>query len=207
MRKLIVLVLLLATTFLSFKLLSSLKTVQADEDVWCHKHDNGQCREDEKDECDDEWQNGRCPIATPTPTATPTIAPTATPQVLCHKHDDEECEEKEKNHCGGEWHNGGCSLPSSSPSATPTEQPTSEPTAQPTTPSCGSDEHLSLEGTKCLKWELGGAPASAAATGGQVLGASTMAGTGVMEDTLFNMIFVLGSVLSAFGLRKFSKTS
>jgi hypothetical protein len=70
-----------------------------------------------------------------------------------------------------------------------------------TTPSCGADEHLSLEGTKCLKWELGGAPAPAAA-GGQVLGASTMAGTGVAEDTLFSLIFILGCLATSLGVRK-----
>jgi hypothetical protein len=46
---------------------------------------------------------------------------------------------------------------------------------------------------------------SGTGTGGQVLGASTMAGTGVAEDNLFNMIFILGSVLTTLGIRKFSR--
>jgi len=39
--------------------------------------------------------------------------------------------------------------------------------------------------------------------GGQVLGASTMAGTGAAEESIFYGIFTLGSMLSGFGIRKF----
>ena len=40
------------------------------------------------------------------------------------------------------------------------------------------------------------------AIGGQVLGASTMAGTGVVEEAIFNSILVLGSAFSFLGIRK-----
>lgn len=43
-------------------------------------------------------------------------------------------------------------------------------------------------------------------TGGQVLGASTMAGTGVVEDNLMNIMFALGMALTAFGIRKVSSS-
>lgn len=83
------------------------------------------------------------------------------------------------------------------------------------TPTCASDEHLSLEGTKCLKWELGGAPApvggaqvlGTSTTGGQVLGTNTMAKTGMAEEAIFNLIFSLGMGLTGFGIRKVSKSS
>ena len=39
-------------------------------------------------------------------------------------------------------------------------------------------------------------------TGGQVLGASTLAGTGTFEDAIMNVIFTLGSVLTAISIRK-----
>jgi hypothetical protein len=116
----------------------------------------------------------------PTPTPTATLIPTPTPTT-------DPCAEQ-----------GACE--------TPTPTPTSTPTPEPTTPSCGSDEHLDLSGTKCLKWELGGPPAPPPVTGGQVLGASTMAGTGAFEEAIFNLIFVLGSGLTALGLRKVRTT-
>lgn len=77
--------------------------------------------------------------------------------------------------------------------------------------------HLDAAGVNCVQYELGGAPAPSESTGGeavlgastvpsgQVLGASSMAATGVAMDNVFALVFSLGSVLSAFGIRKFSK--
>ncbi len=39
-------------------------------------------------------------------------------------------------------------------------------------------------------------------TGGQVLGASTLAGTGVFEDAIMNVVFTLGSIFTALSIRK-----
>lgn len=77
--------------------------------------------------------------------------------------------------------------------ATPTEEPTSTPTATPTD-SPGSDS-----GT-------GGDSTSSSEPAGQVLGTETMASTGTAEEALFNFIFIVGSFLSAFGIRKFSSS-
>jgi hypothetical protein len=112
-----------------------------------------------------------------------------------------------------------CPVATDTPTPTPGDEvlptPSEEPTVAPTTPSCGADEHLSLEGTKCLKWELGGAPApvggaqvlGTSITGGQVLGTNTMAKTGMAEEAIFNLIFSLGMGLTGFGIRKVSKSS
>ena len=89
------------------------------------------------------------------------------------------------------------------------------PKATPTTDVCANidgiqtgipeGKHLDASGLNCVEFQLGGAPApSDSGTSGQVLGASTMAGTGVAEENLFNLIFALGSLLSAFGIRKFA---
>lgn len=58
-------------------------------------------------------------------------------------------------------------------------------------PVCGPDEHLDLSKTKCLKWELGGAPApstlassTSTSSNGQVLGASTT----ILADTSSSQI-------------------
>ena len=40
---------------------------------------------------------------------------------------------------------------------------------------------------------------------GQVLGSSTLAATGVVEDALFHSIFTLGSLLTSFGIMKNGK--
>lgn len=96
------------------------------------------------------WTPTSTPTSTPTgtgtPTGTPTLSPTSTP-------------------CVGE------SCPTSVPTVTPTSSPVIEST--PTPPTCGADEHLDLTGTKCLKWELGGAPNPPSSSNGQVLGIST----------------------------------
>ena len=101
------------------------------------------------------------------------------------------------------------------------EYDNSNPTPTPT-PTGGSDvcmnidgiqtgvpegQHLDASGLNCVNFELGGAPVSEGTPSNpQVLGASTMAGTGVAEENLFNLIFALGSLLSAFGIRKFSSS-
>ena len=119
------------------------------------------------------------PTATATPTSSPTASPTESPSPTASPTE----------------------TPIETASPVPTESATPEPTPAPTTPSCGSDEHLDLSGTKCLKWELGGPPPPPSVTG-QVLGASTMAGTGVAEDTLFSLIFILGCLATSLGIRK-----
>lgn len=96
------------------------------------------------------------------------------------------------------------------------QTPTPTPTPAPTAPSCGSDEHVDLSGTKCLRWELGGPPPPPPAGGGQVqgistqskvLGASTMAGTGTFEENLYMAIMGIGGTLTAFGFKSIKKTS
>lgn len=77
----------------------------------------------------------------------------------------------------------GCKTASPTPTATPAPT-TSTSTSSGGTSTGGSSDSGSSSG------------------GGQVLG--TMAATGVAEENLFNLIFVLGSLLSAFGIRKFS---
>jgi hypothetical protein len=99
-----------------------------------------------------------------------------------------------------------CPTPTPTPPCEETQScPTTppSPTPTPTPPSCGADEHLNSEGTKCLKWELGGPPPPpAVTTTGQVLGATTMAGTGAFEENLFSLFFSIGALLMGAGIRK-----
>ena len=68
-------------------------------------------------------------------------------------------------------------------------------------------QHLDASGLNCVNFELGGAPAPAEVTSTPaVLGASTMARTGAVEENIFNLVFALGSLLSAFGIRKFTSS-
>ena len=89
-------------------------------------------------------------------------------------------------------------------SATPT--PTATPTETPSTPSCASDQHLDASGRNCVSFSNPG-PGDSGIGGpaGQVLGTSTMAGTGAVEDALFNSMFALGSLLTSFGIMKNGK--
>ncbi len=85
------------------------------------------------------------------------------------------------------------SPPTEEPSPTPTESslPTPTPTPTPTeTPSIGG-----------APFQFGGPPPPPPVTG-QVLGVSTLAGTGVVQDTLFNLIFILGCLATSLGIRK-----
>lgn len=85
----------------------------------------------------------------------------------------------------------------------PSQTPDTTPESSPTPLVCGPDEHLDLTGTKCLRWSDPGVP-DPSDPSGQVLGASTMAGTGVFEENVFAVIFIFGSLLTTFGLRRFS---
>ncbi len=83
--------------------------------------------------------------------------------------------------------------PTAAPTATPTQQPTNAPTATPTpTQSQGSTGGSSNPSSG------GSSSSSQPSSGGQVLGASTLAGTGTFEDTVFNFILVVG--IAALGI-------
>lgn len=108
-------------------------------------------------------------------------------------------------------------------SPAPTTTPTPVATVTPNADVCANldgiqtslpnDYHFDLTGKNCLQFSAPGAPTSPSVGGtqvlgvstvarGQVLGTSTMAGTGVVEDALFNSIFTLGSLLTSFGIIK-----
>jgi hypothetical protein len=64
--------------------------------------------------------------------------------------------------------------------------------------------HINATGHECVNWELGG-PQSSNGTGGQVLGASTMAGTGSFAEDLYLAIMGLGGIITALGIKNFKK--
>jgi hypothetical protein len=78
---------------------------------------------------------------------------------------------------------------------------------------CTGDTHLDASKTKCVSFELGGAPAPqsgsgsvlGASTGPQVLGASTMAETGTFTENLYLAIMTLGGTISALGAKNLKK--
>jgi hypothetical protein len=74
--------------------------------------------------------------------------------------------------------------------------------------------HMDAEGANCVNFSGSGpAPrndegvggAVLGASTGQVLGASTMAGTGAFDETLYSAIMSIGATLSAFGLKGLKK--
>jgi cysteine-rich repeat protein len=90
----------------------------------------------------------------------------------------------------------------------------SSPTPAPTPETCVGDQHLDATGLKCVSFSGSGpAPrndegvggAVLGASTGQVLGASTMAGTGAFDETLYSAIMSIGATLSAFGLKGLKK--
>ena len=98
--------------------------------------------------------------------------------------------------------------------STPTSTPT--PTATPNADIClnldgiqtsvPEGKHLDASGENCVEFSVPGVEqARGLNVGGQVLGTSTMAGTGVVEDAIFNSIFTLGSLLTSFGIMKNGK--
>jgi hypothetical protein len=75
-------------------------------------------------------------------------------------------------------------------------------------------QHLDATGQNCVNFSGSGpAPrndegvggAVLGASTGQVLGASTMAGTGAFDETLYSAIMSIGATLSAFGLKGLKK--
>ena len=103
--------------------------------------------------------------------------------------------------------------PSPTPTATasPTESPTFTPTPTPTpeesespTPSPTPTPTATSTTTTSEETSTGGD--SVSTTEGQVLGTTTLAETGTFNQDIFAFIFSLGSLLSAFGIRKFSSS-
>lgn len=106
--------------------------------------------------------------------------------------------------------------------ATSTPGPTATPEVTPDPDVCKNIDgiqtslpegsHIDASGKNCVWFGVPGVPESIGGTNvlgvsttGQVLGASTMAGTGAVEDALFNSIFTLGSFLTSFGIMKNGK--
>jgi len=72
-----------------------------------------------------------------------------------------------------------------------------------------NDYHFDNSGINCLKFEYGGPQEPAIGGGdvlgistGQVLGATTLASTGVTKDSIFYSIFTFGTLLSSLGIMK-----
>ncbi len=63
---------------------------------------------------------------------------------------------------------------------------------------------MDVKSTEAITSVFGGAEVLGVSTG-QVLGVSTMAGAGAVEDAIFNSIFTLGSLLTSFGIMKNGK--
>jgi hypothetical protein len=127
---------------------------------------------------------------------------------------------------GNNYSQGSCTAPvviTSSP--TPTSTPIG--TATPSVDVCANIDgiqtslpdntyHFDLTGKNCLQFSVpgiqqnpsdsgAGAVLGASTTGGQVLGTSTMANAGAVEDALFNSMFTIGSLLTSFGIMRNGK--
>lgn len=67
-------------------------------------------------------------------------------------------------------------------------------------------KHLDASGLNCVEFQFGGPPPPPPATGGQVLGATTLGATGAAEENIFFALFTLGSILAGVGVRKFTSS-
>lgn len=111
------------------------------------------------------------------------------------KKDDEWCADNAESDGDGE---GG------TPTPTPTEAPF-------VSPSCTGDQHLDAAGRNCVSFGVPGpgdpgtGSSASTGTGGQVLGASTMAGTGSFADTLNLAIMIIGGLFTFQGAKGFKK--
>lgn len=99
--------------------------------------------------------------------------------------------------------------------------PVASPTPVPTPLACSGDTHPDAAGKNCVSYQYGGAPQGGSNSGGQVLGASTVAGgqvlgastmakTGGFEESLYEFIMGLGGIFTFKGfknLKKSKKTS
>jgi hypothetical protein len=164
---------------------------------------------------------GQCVNPTQTPTSTPVWTPTTTPFVTATPFvtqtpiaTDNPCEED-------------CNEPTPTPTPTVTLTPTpiSTPivTATPVATifdvcaniegiqtSVPDGKHLDAGNVNCVEFSPSGPSESSSTSGGssvtpQVLGASTMAATGVFEESLFYSLFSFGSLLTSFGIMRNGK--
>jgi len=193
----------------SFFLGKSLTKVSATVDVcFCHNSGNNPetiCTDNEglisghMGHVDDDFDSlGACTnTPTPTPTGTPTPTPTGTPT----------------------------GTPTPTPTATPTDESSPTPTATPT-PADGDlcstidgvqtsipDGWFQLPGSTICREFSGSGPSPSdpgvvlGASTGQVLGASTMAGAGSFDSTLYQVIMGLGGIITSFGLKNVLRRS
>jgi hypothetical protein len=79
----------------------------------------------------------------------------------------------------------------------------SSPTPEPTPLSCSGDTHLDASGKNCVPYSFGGP--GAGGTGGQVLGATTMAQTGSFLENIYAAIMAFGATLTTKGLKNLKK--
>ncbi len=137
---------------------------------------------------DDYFGECKTVSATPTPimSPAPTCTPTATPADLCtdpiNDPDD-------------------CPLAASTPTASPSATPTASPIDNNNSINSGGDN--GGDGLGCATHDCSNQNNSieGTGTGGQVLGASTMAATGSYAETFYEAIMGVGGTLSAFGLK------
>lgn len=129
------------------------------------------------------------PDSTPTPTASPTGSPEPTPNPDC----------EELKNCP-------TPIPSASPEATPTPEITDAcPNLDGIQEDIPDGYHYDNDFVNCLQYQLGGPPTGGTSTGGQVLGASTMAGTGTFDENLYMVIMTLGGIITSLGVKSFVK--
>jgi len=156
--------------------------------VWCHRQDDGKCKEEQRNYCNEEWKSDRC--TNPTPTPKPTVTPTPTPTPT--------------------------STPT--PTATPTPTLTPSPTATPTpsatpvvtlaptqAPNLGGPGDGRSDGLGCGSHDCSGNKVGGGTPQGQVLGASTgptqavlgLSTTSGDNNNLFTFFQLLGSLIMA----------
>jgi hypothetical protein len=153
------------------------------------------------------WNNG-CVVPSPSPTPTVTSSPTSSPTTSPSP------------------------TPSPTISPSPTETSSPEPTDSPRPTETSSPEptpydacdnidgvqsslpegmHYDNDGDSCLTYSVPGVPEPTGgevlgtSTEGSVLGASTMAGTGVVGENMFYTLFAFGSLLTSLGIMKYGK--
>lgn len=161
------------------------------------------------------WANGCNIPGAPTPTPSPTPSPSGTPLPTCNP-DDEDCSTPTPTPTAApQFHSVcrelSCVLVDGAGSNSCATDNDCAPAASPTPLVCTGDTHPDAAGTSCVGFSgTGPGPSNGGGPTGQVLGASTMAGTGSFTENLFMAIMGVGATLSSAGfvlLKKASKSA
>lgn len=149
------------------------------------------------------WKNGCNIPGAPTPSPSPSPSPSGSPEPSSSPTESPSPEPQFHSVC----RELSCVLVQGAGTNSCATDVDCEPAASPTPQTCTGDQHLGGDGITCVSFSPSGPAPSNGGPTGQVLGASTMAGTGSFTENLFMAIMGLGATLSSAGFVLLKKAS